>query len=197
MTPEHSNIGRLTASEAEPGSGCAYVTAGHRALARVHNLDLGGRSDADARRLAAAWNFCNGIPTEDLERHGDVAGFVSSKTMLTGIAPGNGSVDIGFEGGACAILASSFAEQFVNAGATNYLELRFSHDATGPLLVTVQRAQGLTPAQLRAKAEQQRDEALATLEAVLKHFTRVPSTLADTTARSDAHAVIQRIRGES
>lgn len=150
-----------------------------------------------ARRLAAAWNFVDGIPTEELEKAGDVAAYVSSKTMLTGLTTGQGNATLGLEGGACRILAAAFAEQFVTSGALNYLEVSFDHEATGPLLVTLQRVQGKTPNTLRREAEKQRDELIETLEAVLKHFTRTPSTLADTTVRGDAHAVIKRIREAS
>lgn len=125
-----------------------------------------GVNHADAemlRRLAAAWNFCDGIPTEKLEGT-DVAGFVSAKTMLTGITTGNGGATVGFEGGACGLLAASFAEQFKDAGAENYLELGFSHPSTGPLQVTIQRTHGKTPAQLKREAEQRLEAVLADLE---------------------------------
>lgn len=46
----------------------AYLIGEDRqAIARVINTNLQGRYEADARRLAACWNACEGVPTETLE----------------------------------------------------------------------------------------------------------------------------------
>ncbi len=50
-------------------------------------------------------------------------------------------------------MAESFADQFKSSGAVNYLELLFDHSEVGPLTVTMQRVDGLTPAQKLATAE--------------------------------------------
>ncbi|WP_143182179.1 ead/Ea22-like family protein [Serratia fonticola] len=51
-------------------------------------------------------------------------------------------------------MAEAFADQFKSSGAVNYLELLFEHCDLGQLTVTMQRANGLTPAQKLAAAEQ-------------------------------------------
>lgn len=133
-------------------------------------LDFGannpGMREANARRLAACWNFCDGIPTEKLEGT-DLAGYVSAQTMLTGMQFGNGSATIELEGGACGLLAASFADQFKRSGAVNFLELQMGHPDLGEFVVSMQRLQGKTPAQLKAEAERQRDELLEVLQAIV------------------------------
>ena len=43
------------------------------------------------------------------------------------------------------------------ADRLNYIEMRFHNEATGPLLLTLQRVNGKTPHQLRTEAEKERD----------------------------------------
>lgn len=89
---------------------------------------------------------------------------LSEKTMLTELAMRNGGLYAGIEGGAAAVLASAFAEQFTSSGGINYVEVSFTHPKTGPLIVTLQRTQGKTPHQLRDEAEAERDTLRAELE---------------------------------
>ena len=82
---------------------------------------------------------------------------VTSETMLRDLSVGNGSINASFEGGAAHLLVDSLANQFVESGAANYLEMQFHSEATGPLLLTLQRVNGATPHKLRTKAEKERD----------------------------------------
>ena len=82
---------------------------------------------------------------------------VTSETMLRDLSVGNGSINASFEGGAVHLFVDSLANQFVESGAANYLEMRFHSEATGPLLLTLQRVNGKTPHQLRTDAEKERD----------------------------------------
>jgi hypothetical protein len=74
--------------------------------------------------------------------------------MTTGIAIGNGSMDVGLHGGGAQLLAGMFVGMLdANAGAVNYIELQFG-SPRGPIVVTVMRPDGKTPHQLRQDAEQ-------------------------------------------
>ena len=89
--------------------------------------------------------------------HG-VAQGLDGQTLLTDLALRDGGLYAGIEGGAAGLLAAGFAEQFVEAGGVNYVEVSFTHPKTGPLVVTLQRTQGKTPHQLRVEAESERDQ---------------------------------------
>lgn len=80
-----------------------------------------------------------------------------SSTMLREMSVINGGLNMQLEGGAAQLLAETFAEQFRQGGAVNYLEMRFTADELN-LLVTLQRVDGKTPAQLRKEAEQKLSE---------------------------------------
>jgi hypothetical protein len=85
---------------------------------------------------------------------------ISDGTMLTGIVIRNGAAEIGLEGGACGLLADSFAKQFLDGGAMNYLELKFESQTVMPgvaFVVTLQRVDGETPAQQLKAAQAERD----------------------------------------
>ena len=62
------------------------------------------------------------------------------------------------------IMAEAFADQFKSSGAVNYLELLFEHKEIGPLTVTMQRVEGLTPSQKLAAAEQREEHLKATVD---------------------------------
>jgi len=66
----------------------------------------------------------------------------------------DGGLNIELEGGACRLLAESFADQFSESGAKNYLEISFYSDKTGPLVVTMQKAGAITPAGKVAKMKE-------------------------------------------
>ena len=78
---------------------------------------------------------------------------VVDSTMLADIGIKGGSLNATIEGGVAGLLASSFAEQFKDSGATNYLELSFHNEDLGDFVVTMQRKNGDTPAMQKSRAE--------------------------------------------
>jgi hypothetical protein len=179
-----NTVGKITANE-----GGFLINNSGKTMAASCYSDI-----SDARRLAACWNAFDGIPIEKFEGK-DVADFIGSQAFLNGMSSTDGSAYIGLNGKACQVLASAFAGQFIGAGAVNFLEVNMEHPEIGSFTVTMQKTSGLTPAQLKAQAEKERDEALAALEELLRHFTKTPSTLADSEARGKAHAVIAKLKG--
>ena len=93
---------------------------------------------------------------------------VTSETILRDLNVGNGSINASFEGGAVHLFVDALANQFVESGAANYLEMQFHSEATGPLLLTLQRVNGKTPHQLRTEAEKERDTLQAKVEVMEK-----------------------------
>ena len=74
--------------------------------------------------------------------------------LLTGISIGNGSIDIGLEGGAASLMAGMFIGMFEKyPDAKNYIEVEFG-SSIGPITVTVQKKYGKSPHQLLKEAEQ-------------------------------------------
>lgn len=86
---------------------------------------------------------------------------VMAETLLTELNAKNNTINMAFEGGACQLLANAFAEQFNNSGAENYLEVGFTAPDGSPLLVTIQKLYGKTPAQKATAAEAKLKEAEA------------------------------------
>lgn len=82
---------------------------------------------------------------------------VTSETTLRDLNVGNGFINATFEGGAVQPMLDALADQFVESGASNYIEMQFHSKAALSLLFTLQRVDGKTPHQLRAEAEQERD----------------------------------------
>ncbi len=78
---------------------------------------------------------------------------VVDSTMLTDLGIRGGGINATFEGGAAGLIATTFVEQFREAGATNYLELTFEDKELGEFVVTMQRKDGETPGYQKAKAE--------------------------------------------
>ena len=94
---------------------------------------------------------------------------ITDATLLTGISPRNGGMDIGLEGGACQLLAEAFFDQFVEAGAVNFLEIRLESSTRMPgkaMTVTMQLADGATPGQKIAEANARIAELEAQLESI-------------------------------
>lgn len=82
--------------------------------------------------------------------------------LLTGINIGNGSIDIGLQGGAAQLMAGMFLGMFEkHPDAKNYIECTFG-SPQGNILVTVVRPGGKTPDQLRREEERKLEEALKT-----------------------------------
>jgi hypothetical protein len=114
--------------------------------------------EKDARATACV-NAFEGIETDRIA--GKTLGeFLAGEVRLNKAEPKpDGSYGFTFSGFAIQMMAEAFAEQFKDAGAVNYLELLFQHDELGPLTVTMQRVEGLTPAQKLAAAEQRAEAA--------------------------------------
>lgn len=94
---------------------------------------------------------------------------ITDATLLTGISPRNGGMDIGLEGGACQLLAEAFFDQFVEAGAVNFLEVRLESSTRMPgkaMTVTMQLADGVTPGQKIAEANARIAELEAQLDSI-------------------------------
>lgn len=80
----------------------------------------------------------------------------------------DGGLDVQLEGGACQLIAEAFAHQLKESGANNYIEMSFVSKVVSPgerLVVTLQRASGKTPHQLRAAAENELQQLKERMEA--------------------------------
>lgn len=149
----------------------------------------------NARRLAACWNACEGIPTSELEGK-SIDEYVSKQAFITGMNPSPEGMDLGVKGLAAQMLAASFAGQFLGNGAVNYLELSMSHPDVGPFTVTIQRMQGLTPTQKLKQVEAQRDELLEALKTLTAYLGKTATHTSDMEAVWDAENVIRKATGE-
>jgi len=106
-----------------------------------------------ARRIAACVNAFEGISTDRIEGK-NLGEILAGEVRLNGAGPrADGGFGFEFSGGVCQLMAEAYAEQFRQSGAINYLELLFNHSDIGPLTITMQRVEGLTPAQKLAQAE--------------------------------------------
>ncbi|MCE9933602.1 hypothetical protein [Aeromonas salmonicida] len=119
----------------------------------------------NGRRIIACWNLLDGYDTEALEGV-TLAEFVAKQAYLNEMNTNDG-INLSLSGLAVQMLVASFAGQFKANGATNYLELRGSHPETGPFTITMQRAEGLTPADKLNAITKQRDVLLEALNGVL------------------------------
>lgn len=121
------------------------------------------KHDENQRRIDACLNAFEGIPTDRIEGK-DIGQIIAGELKLHHAGPRHdGGFGFEFSGGACQLLAEAYAEQFRESGAINYLELLFEHSEIGPLTITMQRVEGLTPAQKLAKAEAERDALAANI----------------------------------
>lgn len=123
------------------------------------------RSSESARRIVACVNAFEGIDTDRIAGK-SLGEFLAGELYLNKAeSKPDGGFGFTFSGLAVQLMAESFADQFKQSGAVNYLELLFEHADVGQMTVTMQRVEGLTPAQKLAKAEAERDELLAALVA--------------------------------
>lgn len=133
---------------------------------------------ADARRLVACWNAFDGIETEKFQDK-TVAEYMSEQAFLVHAGVGENSFDWQIRGGACMVLASCFAGQFIGSGATNFLEVGMTHPDIGPFIVTIQKVEGKSPAFLKADADKSRDAAMGMLADCLRGYEKAISVLDD------------------
>jgi len=81
-----------------------------------------------------------------------------SETIIKSLNLNGSGLSMQLEGGAAQVMAEAFAEQFIESGAENYLEVSFGHTKLMPgenLVVTIQRVDGKTPHAFRQIAENQ------------------------------------------
>lgn len=120
---------------------------------------------------------------------------VVSETMLRDLSIRNGSIHASFDGGAMHLLVDAFVEQFVESGATNYIEMQFHSNVTGPLVVTLQRVNGKTAHQLRAEAEKERDALRLELTDLRNSMTFRTALIGRIESeREDLHALIATVK---
>lgn len=136
--------------------------------------------DKAERRIAACVNAFEGIPTDRIEGK-NLGEILAGEVRIHSAGPhADGGFGFEFSGGVCQLMAEAYAEQFRQSGAINYLELLFNHSDIGPLNITMQRVEGLTPAQKLAQAEAERDYLLAALEIIA---ARMPILMHDENQR--------------
>ena len=143
---------------------------GHGAIAEVVVRMEGKTEDspvlvAFGERLVACYNLLDGYDTQEFKGR-PLAEFVAKQAYLNEMNTNDG-INLSLSGLAVQMLFASFAGQFKANGATNYLELRGSHPETGPFTITMQRAEGLTPADKLNAITKQRDVLLEALKGVL------------------------------
>lgn len=141
-------------------------------------LALIAQLEAKNIRADACVNAFEGIETERFAGK-SIGEFLAGEVRLNKAEPKpDGSFGFTFSGLAIQIMAESFADQFKSSGAVNYLELLFDHSEVGPLTVTMQRVEGLTPAQKLAAVEAQLEKAEAALSAANEKLSK-PVVLPD------------------
>lgn len=122
-------------------------------------LALIAQLEAKNIRADACVNAFEGIETGRFAGK-SIGEFLAGEVSLNKAEPKpDGSFGFTFSGLAIQIMAESFADQFKSSGAVNYLELLFEHSEIGPLTVTMQRVDGLTPAQKLVAVEDQLEAA--------------------------------------
>ncbi|HDM8272766.1 hypothetical protein [Yersinia enterocolitica] len=124
---------------------------------------LADKLEAADERSIACVNAFEGIETERFAGK-SIGEFLAGEVRLNKAEPKpDGSFGFTLSGLAIQVMAEAFADQFKSSGAVNYLELLFEHSEIGPLTVTMQRVEGLTPAQKLAAAEERAEAAEARL----------------------------------
>ena len=124
-----------------------------------------GEGRANARRIVACWNLLHEFDTEAIEA-GTFADFIDKQVYQHEIENANSGVlrlsDVSLQ-----LMAAGFAGKMKANAAENYMELGLFHPETGQITLTVQRKEGLTPAQKLAAMTKQRDVLLEALNGVL------------------------------
>ncbi|MGT4673724.1 hypothetical protein ACO2CR_06965 [Aeromonas caviae] len=124
-----------------------------------------GEGKANARRIVACWNLLHEFDTEAIEA-GTFADFIGKQVYQHEIENANSGVlrlsDVSLQ-----LMAAGFAGKMKANAAENYMELGLFHPETGHITLTVQRKDGLTPAQKLAAMTKQRDVLREALNGVL------------------------------
>lgn len=119
---------------------------------------------ADARRIVACWNLLHEFDTEAIEV-GTFADFIGKQVYLHEIENAN-SGELRLSDVSLQLMAAGFAGKMKANAAENYMEFGLFHPDTGPITITVQRVEGLNPAQKLAAMTKQRDVLLEALNGV-------------------------------
>ncbi|MDF8330532.1 hypothetical protein P5G63_19410 [Aeromonas salmonicida] len=120
---------------------------------------------ADAKRLAACWNLLHEFDTEAIEA-GTFADFIGQQVYMHEIENAN-SGELRLSDVSMQLMAAGFAGKMKANAAENYMEFGLFHPETGHITLTVQRKEGLTPAQKLGAMTKQRDVLLEALNGVL------------------------------
>lgn len=120
---------------------------------------------ANARRIVACWNLLHEFDTEAIEA-GTFADFIGKQVYQHEIENAN-SGELRLSDVSLQLMAAGFAGKMKANAAENYMEFGLFHPDTGPITITVQRAEGLTPAQKLAAMTKQRDVLREALDGVL------------------------------
>jgi len=120
---------------------------------------------ANARRIVACWNLLHEFDTEAIEAS-TFADFIGKQVYLHEIENAN-SGELRLSDVSLQLMAAGFAGKMKANAAENYMEFGLLHPDTGPITITVQRAEGLTPTQKLAAMTKQRDVLREALNGVL------------------------------
>ncbi|BBU05081.1 hypothetical protein [Aeromonas veronii] len=120
---------------------------------------------ANARRIVACWNLLHEFDTEAIEA-GTFADFIGKQVYLHEIGNAN-SGELRLSDVSLQLMAAGLAGKMKANAAENYMEFGLFHPDTGPITITVQRAEGLTPVEKLEAMTKQRDVLLDALNGVL------------------------------
>ncbi|AVP94675.1 hypothetical protein [Aeromonas rivipollensis] len=123
-----------------------------------------GEGKANARRIVACWNLLHEFDTEAIEA-GTFADFIGKQVYQHEIENAN-SGELRLSDVSLQLMAAGFAGKMKANRAENYMEFGLFHPETGHITLTVQRTEGLTPAQRLAAMTKQRDVLLEALNGV-------------------------------
>ena len=119
---------------------------------------------ANARRIVACWNLLHEFDTEAIEA-GSFADFIGKQVYQHEIENAN-SGELRLSDVSLQLMAAGFAGKMKANAAENYMEFGLFHPDTGTITITVQRAEGLTPAEKLEAMTKQRDVLLDAMYAV-------------------------------
>ncbi|HDN9019632.1 TPA: hypothetical protein P2I16_001631 [Aeromonas salmonicida] len=143
---------------------------------------------ADAKRLAACWNLLHEFDTEAIEA-GTFADFIGQQVYLHEIENAN-SGEFRLSDVSMQLMAAGFAGKMKANAAENYMEFDLLHPETGHITLTVQRAEGLTPAQKLTAMTKQRDVLLEALElslVAMEHMGNALNEIDAVTEEDEVH----------
>lgn len=138
-------------------------------------------ANAQRKEALAALEFIN---DENGKLRRGVADSAVAATLLTEMSLNKGGLTLQLEGGMCQLMANTFAQQFREQGGVNYLEMGFTANDGLRLIVTMQKVNGKTPAQLRNEADQR----AAQSQARAQHIERLARDVLATQHQRDGGA---------